>query len=197
MNRNIFLSIISLPISYSALISTDGIETMIRLADAMNQRMMSMKDVAGYKARHGVLIEDFNRERKVLDETKKEAEKSSLDPLSVTQFIQAQMDVGKAIQHRYFATWLSEPEWSWQPPDDLEDVRTTITNLDKTILHLISQQIRNENGFGEEQEKELMKRLTAPNITDGDRRYLVKSLNGIKTLQAARREPAVFASSRL
>ncbi len=59
-------------------------------------------------------IEDLAQEAKVLSNTMLEAEKLGLDGDSVKLFVQAQMDVAKAIQYRYRADWLSQPEKGWE-----------------------------------------------------------------------------------
>lgn len=92
-------------VSFSAL--ADG---GTALGELVNQRLAYMKDVAGYKAQQHLPIEDLAQEARVLASTQAEAERLGLDPLSVRPFILAQMDAAKAIQYRYRADWLAQPE---------------------------------------------------------------------------------------
>ena len=148
------------------------------LASAMNQRMAVMKDVAGYKAAHHLPVEDLVREQKVLAEAQEEAAKAGVDPQSVAPFIQAQMDAAKAIQYRYLADWLSQPEPEWKPAD-LADVRKRISQYDKLILDTLSQQL-NAGGFSKEEHARMVSLLDAPHLSNADKQRLADSLGMIK-----------------
>lgn len=160
---------------YAASVSSAAIST---LADAMNQRMLDMRAVAGYKAANHKPVEDLIREHSVLILSHKDAEDAGLDPESVKPFTQAQMDVAKAIQYRYFAQWLSETT----PPcdqKDLDDVRASISVQDRIILNAISQRLLT-GSFSNEDKSEIFSLLHAPHLTDADRARLINSLSLIK-----------------
>jgi len=152
------------------------------LATVINQRMQVMKDVAGYKAAHHLPVEDLVREQKVMSAAQAEAEAAGVDPQSVAPFIQAQMDVAKAIQYRYLADWLSRPEPQWQPAD-LGDVRKRISEYDKRILDTFSQQL-NAGGFSDRERAQMLHLLNAPQLSDADKQRLMDSLALIKRKSA-------------
>lgn len=150
----------------------------VSLASVMNQRMLLMKDVAGYKAAHHLPVEDLVREQKVLAAAQEEAAVAGVDPQSVTPFIQAQMDAAKAIQYRYLADWLSRPEPEWKPAN-LDDVRKQISQYDNVILKTISQQL-SVGGFNNGQRSQISGLLNAPQLSEADKQRLVDSLALIK-----------------
>lgn len=90
-------------IAMATLIESNNVELLI------NQRLSYMKDIAGYKARNYLAIEDLPQEEKVLSSTVSEADKLGLDGESVKPFIQAQMDAAKTIQYRNRADGLLLP----------------------------------------------------------------------------------------
>ncbi len=153
-------------------------DPILPLSSALNQRMLMMKDVAGYKAEQHLPVEDLVRERKVVAAAQEEAKDTGLDPHSVVPFIQAQMDVAKAIQYRYLADWLSRPEPNWRP-ENLDDVRKTISDQDRVILNSIGQRLR-VGSFSEKDKSEILGLLNAPNLSDADKSHLVNALSLIK-----------------
>ena len=148
------------------------------LAQALNSRMAMMQDVAAYKAEHHLPIEDLPQEAKVLAKAQTNAQQAGLQPQSVGPFIQAQMDVSKAMQYRYRADWLLKPNTLPQPKP-LPAVRAAILDTDKSILSLISQQLTS-GGFGTAQQNELRAQLHAANIQPTEMGILVEALSAIK-----------------
>ena len=169
----ILLLITSLMMAGSVFAASSTASAMSSLTAAMNQRMLDMKEVASYKAHH-LPVEDRVREEKVLSLAQKQAEEAQLDPASVMPFIQAQMDVAKAIQYRYFADWLSQPG-SATPSRSLEEVRTSISVQDKRILEAIAQRLL-AGGFSGEDRAEIATLLHAPHLTDADKARLTDAL---------------------
>ncbi|TPG64910.1 chorismate mutase [Ewingella americana] len=148
------------------------------LSSAMNQRLLVMKDVAGYKAEHHLPVEDLVREQKVMSLAREEATAAGLEPQSVVPFIQAQMDVAKAIQYRYLADWLSRPEKDWRARD-LDEVRKIISDQDNVILHSISQRLL-VGGLSEADKSAMVSELTAPQLSNADKHRLVDTMAAIK-----------------
>lgn len=146
------------------------------VASLINQRLSYMKDVAGYKAKNHLAIEDLPQEAKVLSSTVLEAEKLGLNGESVKFFIQAQMDAAKAIQYRYRADWLSIPEKGWQP-ESLEQVRKKISALNTDILTDVSTKLAMDYQFTDK--TSFMKRLDQTNLKDSDKERLWNSLKQI------------------
>lgn len=149
------------------------------LADAINQRLEVMKDVAGYKLANGLLVEDLPREEKVLKQTQHFADAAKLDPRSIEGFIHAQMMVSKAIQYRYLDRWRIKSENNWQPKS-LPTVREHILKLDNRILNLISQQLLVGGGFSQEQTEMLREQLDDKQISAWEKTLLIDYLVQIK-----------------
>ncbi|ATM85352.1 chorismate mutase [Yersinia enterocolitica] len=110
-------------------------------AQLINARLSYMKDVAGYKAQNHLPVEDVAQEEKVLDKALAEAASLGLDPVSIKPFMVAQINAAKAIQYRYRADWLSQPESDWQPKP-LETVRTQIGELSSKTLKQIAEELK-------------------------------------------------------
>ncbi|WP_213990092.1 chorismate mutase [Sodalis sp. dw_96] len=176
--RQIVLLLSSLFLAGSVFAGPVLANSILSLSSALNERMLIMKDVAGYKAEHHLPVEDLVREQKVVSLAQEEAKDTGLDPHSVVPFIQAQMDVAKAIQYRYLADWLSSPEQNWRPKH-LDDVRKTISDQDRVILSSISQRLR-AGSFSEKDKLEISSLLNAPNLSDTDKSHLVNALLLIK-----------------
>ncbi|WP_394315607.1 chorismate mutase [Labrys neptuniae] len=111
------------------------------LAEKVGHRLSYMKDVAGYKAQNHLPIEDLAQEAKVLASAKSDAEKLGLDPATVEPFIIAQINAAKAVEYRYLADWLAQPETGWQPRP-LDKVRQDIAQLSKEILQQVAQDLK-------------------------------------------------------
>lgn len=110
-------------------------------AQLINARLSYMKDVAGDKAANHLPVEDIAQEEKVIDKTLAEAASLGLDTASIKPFMVAQINAAKAIQYRYRADWLSQPEPHWQPKS-LETVRTDIGELSSKILKQIADELK-------------------------------------------------------
>ncbi|MGB8667116.1 MAG: chorismate mutase [Serratia inhibens] len=159
--------------SFSAL-AGDG-ET---LGELVNQRLAYMKDVAGYKARQHLPIEDLTQEAKVLASTEAEAGRLGLDPLSVRPFIVAQMDAAKAIQYRYRADWLATPESGWQPRP-LDSVRPQIAELSNRILQRLAQQLK-AGPLTEQARGAFVSAIRQANLSEADKQRLFTALLAVR-----------------
>ncbi|MCX8956644.1 chorismate mutase [Erwinia psidii] len=146
------------------------------IALLINQRLSYMKDVAGYKAKNHLAIEDLTQEGKVLSGSVAIAEKLGLNGGSVKPFIQAQMDAAKAIQYRYRADWLSETENGWQPAP-LDQVRAKISALNTDILTDISANLKQGVKFTDK--NAFMQAINQPNLKPADKERLWRSLGRI------------------
>ncbi|MEZ6876586.1 chorismate mutase [Enterobacter sp. KBR-315C3_2022] len=143
----------------------------------INKRLSYMKDVAGYKARNHLAIDDLRQEDRVLFDSMLEAEKLGLNSESVTPFIRAQMDVAKAIQYRYRADWLSVPETDWKP-EPLEKVRNAISVLNSRILAAISTGLATDEAFADKDK--FIQQLNQTHLKDSDKELLWRSLGKVK-----------------
>ena len=158
------------------------------VASLINQRLSHMKDVAGYKAKNHLAIEDLQQEAKVLASSVAEAEKLGLDGESVKLFIQAQMDAAKAIQYRYRADWLAAQETGWQPAP-LDQVRAKISALSTAILVGVSQTLSHNKQFTDR--AAFMKAVEQVNLKDGDKERLWQSLRQITLMNSTQHSVAM------
>ncbi|CAI0888576.1 Secreted chorismate mutase precursor [Serratia quinivorans] len=160
-------------VSFSAL--ADG---GVALGELVNQRLAYMKDVAGYKAQQHLPIEDLAQESKVLAGAQAEAERLGLDPLTVRPFILAQMDAAKAIQYRFRADWLAQPENDWQPRP-LDSVRPQIAELSSRILQRLAQQLKT-GPLTEAARNSFIHTLTQTNLSEADKQRLFTALLAVR-----------------
>ncbi|ANS42549.1 chorismate mutase [Serratia inhibens] len=152
------------------------------LGELVNQRLAYMKDVAGYKARQHLPIEDLAQEAKVLASTEAEAGRLGLDPRSVRPFIVAQMDAAKAIQYRYRADWLATPESGWQPRP-LDSVRPQIAELSNRILQRLAQQLKT-GPLTEQARGAFVGAIRQANLGEADKQRLFTALLAVRVGKA-------------
>lgn len=146
--------------------------------ELINSRLSYMKDVAGYKAQHHQPIEDLNQERRVLEKALADARQLGLDGETVKPFIQAQMDVAKAIQYRYRADWLASPESHWQPRP-LEEVRKRIGQYSDAILASVSATLKQGSRLTATDKAAFMRDIRQPNISPQDKELLWRTLSAV------------------
>jgi cyclohexadienyl dehydratase len=79
-----------------------GVATLYQLVD---QRLSYMRDVAAYKWRNHLPIEDLQREKTVIENAISQAKERGLDQRSSRAFFLAQIDAAKAIQRNWFTEW--------------------------------------------------------------------------------------------
>ncbi|WP_437615428.1 gamma subclass chorismate mutase AroQ [Erwinia sp. V71] len=138
------LALILAPLTFSVAHASEKTQ----LFEDINQRLSWMKDVAGYKATHHQPVEDLQQEARVSALTLSQAGKIGLHPQSVKPFIIAQMNVAKAIQYRYRADWLTQPEEKWTPLP-LTVVREKISQTGLHTLQHLAQMLQNGITIGE------------------------------------------------
>ncbi|WP_454819209.1 chorismate mutase [Labrys neptuniae] len=148
------------------------------LAEKVSHRLSYMKDVAGYKAQNHLPIEDLAQEAKVLESAKSEAAKLGLDPVTVEPFIIAQINAAKAVEYRYLADWLAQPEAGWQPRP-LDKVRQDIAQLSKEILQQVAQDLKS-GPFTPSERASFFKVVHEPNLKESDRQQLFSTLLAIR-----------------
>lgn len=146
--------------------------------ELINLRLGWMKDVAGYKAQHHQPIEDLSQEHKVLEKALGDARQLGLDSRTVQPFIQAQMDVAKAVQYRYRADWLAVPEKEWQPRP-LEVVRQQIGAYSDAILRSVSLRLKQGTPVSQREEAAFMQAIQQPHVTPQDKALLWRTFSAI------------------
>ncbi|MEQ4452789.1 chorismate mutase [Kosakonia sp. YIM B13605] len=148
------------------------------LSSLLSERMALMREVAAYKAKYHVPVEDIVREQKVLLQAQSTAHEVGLEPKSVEPFISALMNAGKAIQYRYLADWLPRPE-SFVTLLDLDGIRRRINELDKHLLMVISQRLR-AGTLSYTDRAVLAEKTVSPNLTDAEKDNLLDSMRFIQ-----------------
>lgn len=108
-------------------------ETIV-LADLIHQRLGYMKDVAAYKLKHQLAIEDIPREKVVIANGLNKARTLGLDTLLAKSFLEHQITLAKQVQMTWWKDWETNelPEASIR---DLEtEVRPALIQLGNKIL---------------------------------------------------------------
>ncbi|WP_235135737.1 chorismate mutase [Lelliottia amnigena] len=148
------------------------------LSSALNERMLLMPDVAGYKALHHLPVEDLPREKVVIDTMTKNAQDAGLASDTVVPFVNALMNAGKAIQYRCLADWLATPQAS-APVTDLANIRQKIQQTDTRIMTAISQRLM-VGSFSEAEMAWLESQMTPPGLSAADKKNLLVALSHIQ-----------------
>ncbi|NDL62784.1 gamma subclass chorismate mutase AroQ [Acerihabitans arboris] len=128
MSRTAFCLLILL--SHSAMAATDKPADLFQLID---QRLKFMKDVACYKARHHLPVEDVAREDQVLRHGLQQASRAGFAGDEFRLFLQVQMSAAKAVQYRMRAELEFLPAQRCLSPE-LSVTRQKISALDDRIL---------------------------------------------------------------
>jgi chorismate mutase len=148
------------------------------VGELINQRLSWMKEVAAWKAVNHLPVEDLVQEKRVLDSTLAEAQQLGLAPDTVSPFIRAQMDVAKAIQYRYRADWLSQPD-QVTPPRSLNETRTQINRISNATLRQLSSDLRTDPQAAVKICSSVQN-IQLQHLTTDDKNYLCRTLQQIK-----------------
>lgn len=108
---------------------------LYRLIDA---RLELMDEVAAYKWRHGLHIEDLEREAVVLDNAVADGLRFGITPDSSRRWFAAQIDAAKAIQRHWFEIWAGGAEPP-PAPDLAEEIRPELLRLGSAMLEAAAQ----------------------------------------------------------
>ncbi len=153
--------------------------TSAELFRTINERLSYMEDIALFKARNHLPIEDIQRENIVLDKAKASAHEHGFDPELVNDFFQAQISVAKAIQYRYRADLLSLP--SFRQPQDLQnEVRPALIRLGHQIIQQMAAYCKKYGEFQQIQFSEFSETITVKYVTEMDKQLLFRALLKVK-----------------
>lgn len=148
------------------------------LSSALNERMLLMPAVAGYKAQHHLPVEDLSREKVVIDGMRQNAQDAGLASDTVVPFVHALMNAGKAIQYRCLADWLATPQTRVHVTE-LADTRQKIQQTDNRLMTAISQRLM-AGSFTEADMVWLISQMTAPGLSAADKNNLLSTLARIE-----------------
>lgn len=153
--------------------------TTDELFSTINERLSYMQDVALFKAKNHLSIEDVQRENVVMEKAKMFASEQGFDPEIVKDFFAAQISVAKAIQYRYRADLLSQP--AFQQPRDLQtEVRPALIGLGQKIIEQMVMYSKNQGEFQQTQFADFHAALTVKYVTDADKQHLFNALLKVK-----------------
>ena len=157
--------------------------TSSELFKTINERLGYMEDVALFKARNHLPIEDIEREKIVIEKAKASAHEQGLDPEHIEDFFKAQISVAKAIQFRYRADLLSQP--SVREPKDLQkQIRPHLLKLGDQIIQQLVMYIKDYNSFKSMQLADFDAAINVKYVTISDKQVLFRALQKIKFLPA-------------
>lgn len=150
----------------------------LSLGELVNARLACMKDVAAYKVQNGQNITDPAQEMRVLESAVADAVTLGLNGETVKPFIQAQMDVAKAIQHRYCADWLTEPERP-QTTLPIDEVRASIAEVSFSLLVCIARKLKTDFRFTAAEKAIFIRAIQQEKVKHKDKELLWATLKTI------------------
>ncbi|QDX98129.1 chorismate mutase [Pectobacterium carotovorum subsp. carotovorum] len=146
----------------------------------IQERMALMKDVAGYKARQHLPVEDLKQEERILSKAREQAVAVGLSPQSTQLFFTSLMNASKAIQYRYMADWLATPENDWAPLSLNDTVRPTLLTIDDQLLVSIKRYLTNGGHFAPQQEATFLSSINVEHLSQNDKRQIYAALSHIE-----------------
>lgn len=151
----------------------------------INNRFTYMKDVAAYKFKNNIPIDDTQREVVVLSEAIKRAEQEGLSSDSVRGFYRLQIELSKSIQNEWINLWKKTGFPNDYPIKDLKkDIRPKLDNIDREIIKAIKLNVKNlsDNEIQEYNKDLILKTINVEYLPDRNKLKLLKALSSIKDL---------------
>jgi cyclohexadienyl dehydratase len=116
--------------------SARRVDSLFELIEA---RLQLMNDVAAYKYRHKLGIEDIAREQVILDKAEIKALAFGLTPTSSRFFFALQIEAAKEIQHYWFDEWTNGAPLPSNAVSLKDELRPRIQTLGDAILTAIAE----------------------------------------------------------
>lgn len=152
------------------------------LAGLIEQRLSYMKDVAAYKWRNNLPVEDPEREKIVVESSIQDAEASGLNAGSSSRFFELQIRLAKDIQRDWFEHWEENGFEEYDYADLKEEIRPQLLRLGEEIIQAVKQ--FEPWRYGEKELKELEKvfvrALTARKISRRDKKALFEAVTSVR-----------------
>ncbi|KAL3121871.1 hypothetical protein niasHT_000436 [Heterodera trifolii] len=147
-----------------------------------NKRLMLAKDVVNYKLHHNTSIDDFVREKQLLESVSAQGQKAGIGDNYGKEFFQDQMDANKMIQKGYVKLWTANNSLRPQNvPDLVKDTRPKVTAATEEMISALKvfQQFRkNKNCWifvkTEAEKSGSFLSLAEPNGNDAMRKAVVR-----------------------
>ncbi|MFY2507843.1 gamma subclass chorismate mutase AroQ [Vibrio pectenicida] len=154
--------------------------------EKINLRMSYMQDVAIYKIKNNLAIEDIKREAVVIEKSKAASEKHGLDGTSTTELTNSLIAAAKAIQYRYRADMLTQPTGIPQKNRDLKtEVRPALIKLGNELNASISNYLKAGGKFTDDQYQTFDTIVTVPYLKDSDKKMIFKALQNVQLKTAS------------
>jgi len=111
-----------------------------RLLTLMNERLSYMDDVARNKWNSGAAIEDLPREAQIIADIGVQAASYGLSADIAQDFLRAQIEASKIIQHKRFAQWkqANQPPFT-NAPDLRNSIRPALDRLTPLMMRALAQ----------------------------------------------------------
>lgn len=151
--------------------------------ELINQRLTYMQDLALFKVRNHSAVEDLIREQQVLEKALVDAQQAGLQPDSIADFFQAQMDAAKAIQYRYMAEWLSASPENKKYRDLASEVRPKLLELGDQIVIQISEYLKDGGTFDNKMQKDFVRTVNTTHLSENDKKKMFESLQMIRLIK--------------
>lgn len=150
-------------------------------AKLINQRLSYMKQIAEYKAEKKLPIEDLDQENKVIAKSMADAESLGLNGESVRPFIISQIKAAKAIQYRYHADWLSNPDKNLHLKD-LNEIRLKISMLSTEILKQVVKDLTDSQIKNNDDDCLFIKEIEQYHLENADKTGICLALKQIRLM---------------
>jgi chorismate mutase len=141
-----------------------------------------MEDVALFKARNRISVEDIEREKIVLSDAKKLAASRGLDPNSMERFFITQIGAAKAIQYRYRAELLTR-DMPTRSVDLQSDIRPALDSLGSKIVMLFATLLQSRSIMREENRERFMSTLQSRLLADAEKEALFDAMLEVRRSQ--------------
>lgn len=174
---------ISLALAISCGVASGGQEPSACSAtfELIRERLSYMEDVAGYKTRHQIPIEDLERERTVVDAAKKRASEIGLDPDSVVDFYESQIAAAKAIQFRFRAEFLvDERSRPGTETDLIGTIRPALLDIGARLAESIRDCLVEEGGFDPDGFDDFDAAVQLEHLHRVDTQRIYRALTGVR-----------------
>ena len=161
----------------------DRHDAALQVFKSINERLSWMDDVALYKLRNTVAVEDLEREAVVVQKALEGAEAAGLDPISVEAFFRSQIAAAKAIQYRCLA------QWQFAGPDgdasaDLDGtIRPALIRIGGDFLEFLGEYLEKFGPLDESQWPLFLANVDVGRLTVLEKRQLFLDLTGISLLR--------------
>ena len=170
-NPSRFLSAFFICVVISPLVEAQSLFSLI------NQNMSYMKDVAVYKAKENLPIEDKTAEQAVLDRVQAQAKKNGLDSASVAAFWAAQISVANNIQTLYQQQLdLEQDQVHFAQPDMDAEIQTALDSLQQQIIAAFPAFIDRYQSVDKAQRLEFYQAMSTEYLSEADKKQLYDAL---------------------